>query len=320
MEVQVNGADAGVSASGEFWHDVPLAIGENQIRIRVSDMHGNWAECGVTVVRESGAAPPTAGNDGDDNRGLDVSDTEATAAELSVGKNHALLIAVQEYVDPSVNDLDHPITDAQRLKAVLEQQYLFDPAHVTLLENPNESQVFAALAALGQQAAPEDSVIIFFAGHGTWNEQIGQGYWLPSDATQDNAAQWLSNGDIRDLIRGISSKHTLLISDACFSGGILKTRNAFSGADKAVTELYGLISRKAMTSGTLTEVPDDSVFLDYLIDRLESSTSQWTTADALFADFRQAVINNSPNTPQYGVIFEAGDEGGEFVFVRRTAP
>ena len=58
MEVKVQGQDASVSASGEFWREVPLAIGENQIRIRVSDMHGNWAECGVTVVRESGAAPP----------------------------------------------------------------------------------------------------------------------------------------------------------------------------------------------------------------------------------------------------------------------
>ena len=226
---------------------------------------------------------------------------------------------MQDYTDPSVTDLDHPVTDAQRLAQVLEQQYLFESGNVTVLENPSESEIFAAITALGQRVNPEDSVIIFFAGHGTWNEQIAQGYWLPSDAASDNPAQWLSNGDIRDLIKGIASKHTLLISDACFSGGLFKTRSAFTGADKAVQELYRLPSRKAMTSGTLTEVPDDSVFLEYLIDRLESSTSQWTTADALFADFRQAVINNSPNTPQYGVIFEAGDEGGEFVFVRRTA-
>jgi hypothetical protein len=34
---------------------------------------------------------------------------------------------------------------------------------------------------------------------------------------------------------------------------------------------------------------------------------------------REAVINNSPNqqTPLYGTILGAGDEGGDFVFTRR---
>ena len=66
-----------------------------------------------------------------------------------------------------------------------------------------------------------------------------------------------------------------------------------------------------------TASPDQSVFLQYLTDRLTDNSSRYITADALFADFRQAVINNSPNTPQYGVIYQAGDEGGEFVFVHR---
>jgi len=74
-----------------------------------------------------------------------------------------------------------------------------------------------------------------------------------------------------------------------------------------------------MTSGTLTEVPDHSAFLDYLTKRLQENTQEYMSADQLFYRFREAVINNSPNTPQYGVIHEAGDEGGEYIFVRRAA-
>ena len=320
MEVLVGGEDAGVSASGEFWRDVPLSIGENQIRIRVQDTEGNWAECGITVVRETAALPPAAASGGDEGRGLDELDGVEPGSgveELTAGAYHALLIAVQDYDDPGIPDLDHPIADARRLQQVLTEQYRFEPEHVTLLENPTEGEVFTGLQALSSQVGPDDNVVVFYAGHGTWNDQIGQGYWLPRDAKNDSPAQWLSNADIRDLVRGIASHHTLLISDACFSGGLFKTRDALIGADRAVQELHRLPSRKAMTSGTLTEVPDDSVFLDYLIDRLEQAATNWVTADALFADFRQAVINNSPNTPQYGVIYEAGDEGGEFVFVRR---
>lgn len=313
FEIQVDGQDASVAADGTFWADRTLAIGENQIRVRASDTNGNWSEAGITVVRESADAPPPA--DGGDSRGLDT--PEVVLDDLTDGTYHALLIAVQDYADDSLQDLDKPIADARRLEQVLLERYQFDAANVTVVENPTESDVFAALQTLGEAAGPDDSVLVFYAGHGTWNEQISQGYWLPADASSGNPAQWISNGDIRDLILGLGAKHTLLISDACFSGGLFKTRSAFTGADRAVQELHRLASRKAMTSGTLTEVPDESVFLKYLLDRLETSTSQWTTADALFADFRQAVINNSPNTPQYGVIFEAGDEGGEFVFVRK---
>jgi hypothetical protein len=41
------------------------------------------------------------------------------------------------------------------------------------------------------------------------------------------------------------------------------------------------------------------------------------TSQQLFDSFRQAVINNSMVVPQDGVIAEAGDEGGDFIFVKR---
>jgi hypothetical protein len=37
-----------------------------------------------------------------------------------------------------------------------------------------------------------------------------------------------------------------------------------------------------MTSGALTTVPDRSVFVDYLVSRLESNTEQYLTAGTLF--------------------------------------
>lgn len=314
-EILVDGQDASVSADGGFWADLPLQIGENQFRVRASDSHGNWNEVGVTVVRESAAPPPTV-EGGDESRGLEPT-VDATLEDLTDGTYHALLIAVQDYDDPELVDLDHPLADARRLKQVLVDEYLFDEANVTMVENPDEAGVFAAFREVASRAGADDSVLVFFAGHGTWNELTARGYWLPRDATSDSPASWIENSAIVGEILGLGAKHTLLVSDACFSGGIFKTRSAFMGADRAIQELHRLPSRKAMTSGTLTEVPDDSVFLDYLIDRLDNATAQWTTADALFADFRQAVINNSPTTPQYGVIFEAGDEGGEFVFIRR---
>jgi hypothetical protein len=77
-------------------------------------------------------------------------------------------------------------------------------------------------------------------------------------------------------------------------------------------------SRKAMTSGSLKEVPDKSVFLLYLNKRLKENTRPYISAEELFSSFKNAVLNNSPNTPLYGEIKDTGDEGGDFIFVKRN--
>ncbi|MEM6526378.1 MAG: peptidase C14, partial [Bacteroidota bacterium] len=126
------------------------------------------------------------------------------------------------------------------------------------------------------------------------------------------------NSTLRDYISGINSKHTLLVTDACFSGSIFKERAVFTNS-KAILEMYKLPSRKAMTSGALKTVPDKSVFIQYLNRNLVNNQSPLLSAEQLFQSFKVAVINNSPNgqVPQYGPIGQAGDEGGDFIFLRR---
>ena len=81
--------------------------------------------------------------------------------------------------------------------------------------------------------------------------------------------------------------------------------------------LYNLPSRKAMTSGTLTEVPDRSSFVKFLIERLDENKEICLSSEQLFSSFRIAVINNSDVIPQYGEIKNVGDQGGDFIFIRK---
>lgn len=242
----------------------------------------------------------------------------ALVSELSKRKYYALLLGVNDYPDENIQGLDNPVGDAKSLEQVLIKNYSFEEKDVTLLKNPTRSDIIEALDLLSKKVMEKDNLLIFYAGHGIWNEQLNQGYWLPSNASLDSKSNWLSNSTIRDYLGGIRSKHTLLISDACFSGGILKERAVFENS-RAVLELYKLPSRKAMTSGTLKTVPDKSVFIEYLIKNLQTNESPLLSADQLFRNFKIAVINNSPNgqVPQYGPISQAGDEGGDFIFLRK---
>ncbi|MCK4747421.1 MAG: caspase family protein, partial [Bacteroidales bacterium] len=173
-----------------------------------------------------------------------------------------------------------------------------------------------ALDELGEKVTSNDNLLIFYAGHGHWDDKTGIGYWLPHDAARSNTANWFRNSTLRDFIGSIRSRHTLLIADACFSGSIFKTRAGFAPEEQGIMKLHDLPSRKAMTSGTLKEVPDQSVFVRYLIRELKQNEARFLPSEALFGNFKTAVLNNSPNVPQYGTIQNVGDEGGDFIFVR----
>jgi WD40 repeat protein len=286
---------------------------------RVKDVEGQYEVPGNFPPGFVGTITITA-VDGVGNTVTDVYDAERKDFRGTVeGRYFALLIAENDYKDPNVNDLDNPVKDATRLRDVLIKHYTFEPDNVFLLKNATRSQIVAKLDELQSALGRSDNLIIFYAGHGIWDEELKQGFFIPVEASFNNRADWFSNGTLRDYVNSIKTRHTLLIADACFSGGIFKSRGAFNNASQAVEEMYKYPSRKAMTSGALKTVPDKSVFLEYLTKRLEQNEEPFLGAMDLFSSFRTAVVNNSPNgqIPQYGEIGQTGDEGGEFIFVKR---
>lgn len=234
------------------------------------------------------------------------------------GAYYALLIGVSDYVDDRL-DLEKPVKDAQELNHILLKNFTFSDSTVTVLINPTRQAIMVSLYDLRRRVGPLDNLLIFYAGHGYWDEDARQGYWWARDARAKEPSNWLSNSDVREQIRSIKSRHTLLISDACFSGGIFRTRgaNSIHNASLDVQMLYKLPSRRAITSGTMTTVPDKSVFFEYLAKRLEANQDEFMSSQQLFDSFRQAVISNSMAVPQDGIIADAGDEGGDFIFIRK---
>ncbi|MEQ9165238.1 MAG: caspase family protein [Fulvivirga sp.] len=247
----------------------------------------------------------------------DFEGTELVKA-LKERKYYALVIGINDYPGEGIPTLAQPITDAQTLIDALTTYYTFEEENITFLKNPTRSNLIDAFDKLANTVKERDNLLIFYAGHGIWDDQLNQGFWLPSDASKVSKSQWLSNGTIRDYIRAIKSKHTLLIADACFGGSILKER-AVSMNGKAMLEMYKRPSRKAMTSGALSTVPDQSVFIKYLVKNLAYNQAPLLSTEQVFSDFKFSVINNSETgqVPQYGAISLAGDEGGDFIFLKR---
>ena len=291
--VTVNNQQISAKGNNIFEGNITLALGQNTITVAATDNKGNVANETFTIQRNGGGET------------------------LNVGKFYALIIGNNNYTDPAISSLAEPINDATKLYNVLTQQYTFEPQNVTFLKNATYEQMIEAFDNLQQKVTTNDNLLVFYAGHGYWNDDTQNGYWLPCNAKKSSTAYWIRNSTISEYMSSIRSRHTLLIADACFSGSIFKTRSAFSDAPTAYNRLYELPSRSAMTSGNLKEVPDKSKFLEYLVKRLTENTQKYMNAEELFVSFRVAVMNNSDTEPQFGTIQNAGDEGGEFIFVKR---
>ncbi len=306
FEVLVNDQESYVDEEGNFSKEILLKLGVNSIQVKAIDLQKNTAIKEFVINRKSDVKE-------------DVVIDKQKNLKLPLSKYFALIIGVQKYIDPTINNLDQPILDSQKLYDVLLKDYTFKDENIKFLKNPTKSDITNTLDYLSKNLTKNDNLLIFYAGHGYWDKKFKQGYWLPADADREKRGTWLSNGIIRDYLQGISTKHSLLITDACFGGGIFKTRVAFENASVAINQLYKLPSRKAMTSGALNEVPDKSVFLEYLVKRLKQNKNKYLSSEQLFASFKIAVINNSFNgqVPQFGIVKSTGDEGGDFIFIKK---
>lgn len=240
--------------------------------------------------------------------------------ESKKSKYYALLIGIEDYKYNQANlvDLSNPIGDAEKLKSELVANYTFEEENITILKSPDRGDIINSFEQIANVLTEQDNLLIFYAGHGVWDEKLNIGYWLSSDATTDSKTNWISNSTVRDYIAGLNTKHTLLISDACFSGSIFKTREVTNSIDDfGFSRLYKLPSRKAMTSGTLNTVPDDSKFMKYLLKALSANEKEYFPSKQLFHEIEIAIINNTANVPQFGTIQNTGDEGGDFIFIKK---
>ena len=231
---------------------------------------------------------------------------------------HAILIGEEDYKDPKIADLENPVKDAKELGAILQSHYTFAAENIDTLFNKSREDIMQTIVQKCNSLRENDNLLIFYAGHGiAEKDQFGdvEGYWIPSSARSGLTASYISADDINKAIKRSRGKHILVVADACFSGSF--TRGVGLGSSAGIEKQYAVQSRKVMASGNMEPVPDNSRFLYYLKKSLQSNSEKYMSAKKLFDSFYEAIINNSDTLPQYAAIKNAGDEGGEFIFIKK---
>ena len=301
-EVLVNDRKTVLKQSGDFTVNIFLQPGDNQLIIRAMDNKSN-----VTI------------------------DTFYVSRKLetiiAAGKYIALVIGINSY-EGYWAPLNNAVNDAKAMSDILQNEYMFDTVITLMDKQATRNNIIHELELLTANVKSNDNVLIYYSGHGQYKKELNKGYWVPVDAKSNSIADFISNNEVKTFMGGIPSKHTLLISDACFAGDIFRGRSTESvsfnpnNLERYYREVYSKTSRVALTSGGLEEVMDagkegHSIFTYYLIKALKENNKKLLDSGQLFNDFRIAVANNSEQTPLLQVIRDTGDEGGQFIFVRR---
>lgn len=255
-------------------------------------------------------------------KGLDVAEEKKT---MQFGKFYALIIGIDQY-GGEWPKLQNAVNDAKAFEEVLRSKYSFDEFHALYNEKATRENIIKEFEWMVQNVKPDDNVVIYFSGHGDYKKELNKGYWVPVNATTSSTSEFISNNDIQTYLGGIKSKHTLLISDACFSGDIFRGKTVsipYEESERYYAKVHNLASRKAITSGGTEPVMDGggvnghSIFAYYILKSLESNSNKYYDATQLFESIKIPVINNSTQTPLFQPIKDTGDEGGQFIFVRK---
>jgi uncharacterized caspase-like protein len=165
-----------------------------------------------------------------------------------------------------------------------------------------------------------DNLLIYYAGHGFFDEEAERGYWLPINASIKTSADWVSNADITDKLKALKAKHVIVISDSCYSGTLTRgISKPFKNSNYLMT-ISQKRSRTVLTSGGLEPVSDGgggghSVFALAFINALKKN-DRIMDGTELFSKIRRPVMVNAPQTPQYSDIRFAGHAGGDFIFLK----
>jgi uncharacterized protein (UPF0218 family) len=217
-----------------------LLNGNNVIKITAENIHGG----AVTSVRSILVGMDAIGN--------------VVAIDR---KDYILLFATDQYDHWS--DLVNPIDDARSLVKVLTENYGFE---AEILENPSQDEVYNKLRDYAERKfRPQDQLMIFFAGHGYFDDTFGEGFVVASNSLENDKAKtsYISHNRLRGIIQNIPCEHIFLTMDVCFGGTfdpvIASSRGLDGGETNDVEYLVRKLSqrtRKYLTSGGKEYVSD----------------------------------------------------------------
>ena len=236
--------------------------------------------------------------------------------------NHLLVIAIDEYEDDQISNLNNCVRDGERLIDLLKEKFFFEEENIIRLFNKNTFQknIFDIFDSLIPKIQPDENLLIYFSGHGYYHELTGEGYWVPYDGKKGDRGKYVPNVQIINWIDRIQSHHSFLIVDSCFAGSLFMDNHR----NIQLSELETSRSRWCLSSGRLELVADgmpgeNSPFMAKLLEVLGQTDEDLPVQELCYLVTNGLISSSGVTQTPVGEPLKTKDhKGGQFVFYRKT--
>jgi TonB family protein len=250
-----------------------------------------------------------------------------SAGTIHNGDYYALVIGIDDYPAP-LHQLKTAVNDARAVGQLLQGRYGFKVEYL-LNEDATRYKILSALGKYRMNLHEDDNLLIYFGGHGYYDRDTDRAYWLPVDADSGTSPNTIMADEVTTLLRALPLRHVLVVSDSCYSGGLSRSANEPAPTPSTPSYLIKELktkSRSLMSSGGNEPVTDSganghSVFANAILKGLEQENdSLFAAKDLFYTSIRKQVASNSDQIPQYTVLRNSSDDGGDFIFTHKGLP
>ncbi len=170
----------------------------------------------------------------------------------------AVFIGVNKHSDPGISELTGATKDATALWALFKDSVEGIADQRLLDDQAAAASIRSALDTSLGDAGENDTVIIFFAGHGTTGHQL-----VPFDTDLSAVGQTtIPMQELADRLKSTLARASIVILDCCFSGGaparVLEGLPVARAGVPSVTDLGGearALGRRCARSKRYLRVP-----------------------------------------------------------------
>jgi tetratricopeptide (TPR) repeat protein len=303
MWVQINGENIPFDENGNFSKNLFLHIGRNTIHIVASDIYLNSSKTTFEVDKKVEAKKNV----------LSSGKNRSTEQGQQAAQRYAIVIGIGNHKDKKIPPLHYTVADAQGVYKVLTSEtYGFYPKEnvkVLIDEEASTQNIENTFRTWLQKKVREnDSVIVYFAGHGA--TESGSTYWVTYDSDiEDLYGTAISNDSISVMLNSIESNTLIVFLDSCYSAATINRGwHTRSLIEKDPFEVFKGEGRVVITSSNGKQLSLEikeyghGVFTYFLIQGLTGKADQDHDGYVILDEIWDHVKSNVKNTARkYGI-------------------
>lgn len=226
---------------------------------------------------------------------------------------HAVFVGVNKHLDPRINELTGAAKDATAIWALFKDSVSDMSDHRLLDSDATAANIRGALDATLGAASDADTVVVFFAGHGTPRHQL-----VPYDANVDSIdPSTIAMQELVDRVKSTNARACVIVLDCCFSGGaparVLEDIPVARDVPVQVTDLGGegrVVLAAARDDQEALELGQHGLFTAAILNALKKEAG-WTDIGVMMDEVARQVRAEAnrtghEQTPVWAGLIEGG--------------